>query len=105
MLDFPRRMREWLFHVMKELADREELEIKLAQKISHYETDLNKKWARAAVWKWDKKKFHVAFVLYLILLERFCDLDATHDQSVSRHELFPIRAPLLSLEHWYVMHS
>lgn len=51
MLDFPRRMREWLFHVMKELADREELDRKLVQKISHYETDLNKKWARAAVWK------------------------------------------------------
>lgn len=80
MLDFPRRMREWLFHVMKELAERQELDRKLAEKISHVESELNKKWARAAVWK-------------------FCDLDATHDQSVSRHELFPIRAPLVSLEH------
>jgi hypothetical protein len=80
MLDFPRRMREWLFHVMKELAERQEIDRKLAEKISHVESELNKKWARAAVWK-------------------FCDLDATHDQSVSRHELFPIRAPLLSLEH------
>lgn len=77
MVDFPRRMREWLFHVMKELADREELNLK-----THIETELNKKWSRAAVWK-------------------FCDLDATHDRSVSRHELFPIRAPLMSLEHWY----
>jgi len=81
MLDFPRRMREWLFHVMKELAERQELDRKFAERIPHVESELNKKWARAAIWK-------------------FCDLDATHDQSVSRHELFPIRAPLLSLEHW-----
>jgi hypothetical protein len=74
-------MREWLFHVMKELADRHELDKQLVEKLSYAESVLNKKWARAAVWK-------------------FCDLDATHDQSVSRHELFPIRAPLMSLEHW-----
>lgn len=82
MLDFPRRMREWLFHVMKELAERQELDRKYVEKIAHVETELNKKWNRAAVWK-------------------FCDLDMTNDQSVSRHELFPIRAPLISLEHWY----
>lgn len=81
MIDFPRRMREWLFHVMKELADRQELTQELVEKFSHVETELNKKWSKAAVWK-------------------FCDLDATNDRSVSRHELFPIRAPLLSLEHW-----
>jgi hypothetical protein len=34
----------------------------------------------AAIWKW-------------------CDLDREHDRSVSRHELFPIRAPLMALEH------
>lgn len=66
---------------MKELADRQELDMKLVEKMSHVETELNKKWSKAAVWK-------------------FCDLDATHDRSVSRHELFPIRAPLMSLEHW-----
>lgn len=39
------------------------------------------RWAKAAVWKW-------------------CDLDGhPHDRTVSRHELFPIRAPLMSLEH------
>lgn len=56
MLDFPRRMREWLFHVMKELADRQELDVKLAARISHVETELNTKWTRAAIWKWEK--FH-----------------------------------------------
>lgn len=81
MIDFPRRMREWLFAVMKELADRQELDKTLVEKITHHETELNKRWSKAAVWK-------------------FCDLDATHDRSVSRHELFPIRAPLMSLEHW-----
>jgi hypothetical protein len=35
----------------------------------------------AAIWKW-------------------CDLDGhPHDRVVSRHELFPIRAPLMALEH------
>lgn len=78
MIDFPRRMREWLFQVMRELADRDELNKKL---VANVDSELNKKWSRAAVWK-------------------FCDLDATQDRSVSRHELFPIRAPLMSLEHW-----
>lgn len=45
------------------------------------ETNLTKRWTNAAIWK-------------------FCDLDGhPHDRSVSRHELFPIRAPLMSLEH------
>lgn len=80
MVDFPRRMREWLFQVMKELAERDELNQEMVEKLSNSNTELNKKWSKAAVWK-------------------FCDLDATNDRSVSRHELFPIRAPLLSLEH------
>ena len=38
--------------------------------------DLSKKWTIAAVWKW-------------------CDLDGhPNDNVVSRHELFPVRAPL-----------
>ncbi|KAG5893831.1 hypothetical protein JTB14_018333 [Gonioctena quinquepunctata] len=49
MADFPRRMRDWLFNIMRDLADRQE-------------------------WK-------------------------SPDRSVSRHELFPIRAPLMALEH------
>ena len=37
---------------------------------------MTKKWTNAAVWKW-------------------CDLDGhPHDNVVSRHELFPVRAPL-----------
>ena len=42
--------------------------------------DLSKKWTNAAVWKW-------------------CDLDGhPHDNVVSRHELFPVRAPLQVLK-------
>jgi len=83
MGDFPRRMRDWLFNVMRELADRREL----SPHFFHLEREAEKssnessRAAVAAVWKW-------------------CDLDGhPHDRVVSRHELFPIRAPLMAMEH------
>lgn len=83
MADFPRRMREWLYAVMRDLAQRDELSEHYKQSLQSGDatTNLTRGWANAAVWKW-------------------CDLDGhPHDRSVSRHELFPIRAPLMSLEH------
>lgn len=83
MLDFPRRMRDWLFNVMRELADRRELSPYYTQLEREAEraTNDSRKAVVAAVWKW-------------------CDLDDhPHDRQVSRHELFPIRAPLMALEH------
>ena len=54
---------------------------------------MSKRWSNAAIWKW-------------------CDLDKTasknrtsttslqkKDNAVSRHELFPVRAPLQAMEH------
>ncbi|KAH8312678.1 hypothetical protein KR044_012130 [Drosophila immigrans] len=78
--DFPRRMRDWLFNVMRDLAERDELTEHYMQMELEAETNNTRRWANAAVWKW-------------------CDLDGDTDRSVSRHELFPIRAPLVSLEH------
>jgi len=83
MGDFPRRMRDWLFNVMRELADRRELSPHYLQMEREAESSPQEthRSAVAAVWKW-------------------CDLDGhPHDKSVSRHELFPIRAPLMALEH------
>lgn len=80
MNDFPRRMRDWLFNVMRDLAERKELPDHYLQMQMEAETNMTKRWINAAVWKW-------------------CDLDESHDHSVSLHELFPIRAPLMSLEH------
>ena len=80
MKDFPRRMRDWLFNVMRDLAERDELTEHYMQMELEAETNMTRRWANAAVWKW-------------------CDLDGDTDRSVSRHELFPIRAPLVSLEH------
>ncbi|KAF2894849.1 hypothetical protein ILUMI_11319 [Ignelater luminosus] len=81
MADFPRRMRDWLFNVMRDLADRRELTPHYLKMEREAETNLTRRWTNAAIWKW-------------------CDLDGQpHDRSVSRHELFPIRAPLMSLEH------
>jgi len=83
MSDFPRRMRDWLFNVMRELADRKELSPHYLQmeKEAERSTNDSQRSVTAAVWKW-------------------CDLDGhPHDKQVSRHELFPIRAPLMALEH------
>lgn len=81
MADFPRRMREWLYNVMRDLAQRDELSEHYKSLQLDASSNLTRGWANAAVWKW-------------------CDLDGhPHDRSVSRHELFPIRAPLMSLEH------
>lgn len=81
MADFPRRMRDWLFNIMRDLADRQELTPYYLKMEREAESNLTRRWSNAAVWKW-------------------CDLDGhPHDNSVSRHELFPIRAPLMALEH------
>ncbi|UYV74662.1 SPARC [Cordylochernes scorpioides] len=83
MEDFPRRMREWLFNIMKDLATRKELEDPYVELIpgEKDEESFSRRWVNAVIWK-------------------FCDLDtAPHDRAVSRHELFPIRAPLQAMEH------
>ncbi|XP_046393421.1 SPARC [Ischnura elegans] len=81
MADFPRRMRDWLFNIMRDLADRQELTPYYFKMEREAETNLTRRWTNAAIWKW-------------------CDLDGhPHDRTVSRHELFPIRAPLMALEH------
>lgn len=81
MSDFPRRMRDWLFNVMTDLAQSEDLPSKYKALQTEAESNITRRWTNAAIWKW-------------------CDLDGhPHDKSVSIHELFPIRAPLMSLEH------
>jgi len=81
LVDFPRRMREWLFSVMKDLSERKEIS-PYYENLKMKNNDVqSKRWSAAAVWQW-------------------CDLDKhPHDNTVSRHELFPLRAPLHSLEH------
>lgn len=81
MSDFPRRMRDWLFNIMRDMAERRELTPHYLKMEREAESNLTRRWTNAAIWKW-------------------CDLDAhDNDRFVSRHELFPIRAPLMSLEH------
>jgi len=81
MADFPRRMRDWLFNIMRDLADRQELSSHYLKMQREAETNHTLRWTNAAIWKW-------------------CDLDGhPHDRTVSRHELFPIKAPLMALEH------
>ncbi|XP_052868821.1 SPARC [Anopheles cruzii] len=81
LADFPRRMRDWLFNVMRDLASRNELPEPYMELDHEAMTNMTKRWTNAAIWKW-------------------CDLDGhPHDNTVSRHELFPIRAPLMALEH------
>lgn len=62
MADFPRRMRDWLFNVMRDMADRHDLSPHFLQMEREAEKDLSRKWANAAIWK-------------------FCDLDGhPHDR-------------------------
>jgi len=80
MEDFPRRMREWLFNVMKDLGERQQLSPLYSEMEREAEQDEHKRWVNAAIWRW-------------------CELDNhPSDSAVSRHELFPIRAPLLAME-------
>ncbi|XP_059489616.1 SPARC [Neocloeon triangulifer] len=81
MDDFPRRMRDWLFNIMRDMAERDELTQHYKEMELEAENNQTRRWTNAAIWKW-------------------CDLDGEpHDRKVSRHELFPIRAPLMALEH------
>ncbi|XP_044762181.1 SPARC [Coccinella septempunctata] len=81
MVDFPRRMRDWLFNIMRDLADRDELTSHYLKMEREAESNMTRRWTNAAIWK-------------------FCELDGNPpDRSVSLHELFPIRAPLMALEH------
>lgn len=56
MADFPRRMRDWLFNVMRDLADRRELTPHFLQMEKEAESNMTRRWTNAAIWK-------------------FCDLD------------------------------
>lgn len=63
MLDFPRRMRDWLFNIMRDMAERSELTPHYLSMEREAETNLTRRWTNAAIWKW-------------------CDLDA-HDNDRS----------------------
>lgn len=52
MADFPRRMRDWLFNVMRDMADREELSPYFLKLEREAETNLTRRWTNAAIWKW-----------------------------------------------------
>lgn len=50
--DFPRRMREWLFSVMRDMADRQILSEHYKKLEEEAEADATQKWSNAVVWKW-----------------------------------------------------
>jgi hypothetical protein len=81
MAQFPERMSDWLFQVMKELKKRRELHnLEWEELISEAENDDEKKHVYPVIWK-------------------FCDLDIKpHDKHVSHHELIPITAPVIPME-------
>lgn len=78
---FPQRMSDWLFQVMKDLNDREQLHgDDWINMLTEAESDEHLKHVYPVVWK-------------------FCDLDAKpHDKEVSHHELIPITAPVMPME-------
>lgn len=52
MSDFPRRMRDWLFNIMMDLADRQELSSYYLEMEKEAESNLTRRWVNAAIWKW-----------------------------------------------------
>lgn len=52
MMDFPRRMRDWLFNIMRDMADRQELSPHYLKLEKEAETNLTRRWSNAAIWKW-----------------------------------------------------
>ncbi|RCN33206.1 Kazal-type serine protease inhibitor domain protein [Ancylostoma caninum] len=81
MAQFPERMADWLFQVMKELKKRRELhKLEWEELIQEAEADDEKRHVYPVIWK-------------------FCDLDIKpHDKAVSHHELIPITAPVIPME-------
>lgn len=81
MLQFPERMSDWLFQVMKEMKKRQELDgPEWLSMLDEAEVDEEYKHVYPVLWK-------------------FCDLDIKpHDRTVSHHELIPITAPVIPME-------
>lgn len=52
MSDFPRRMRDWLFNIMRDLAERHELSPHYLGMEREAESNLTRRWTNAAIWKW-----------------------------------------------------
>jgi len=93
LADFPRRMREWLYHVMQELSERKELSYYYQKMEEEAEENLSRRWSNAAIWKWcDLDKG-------LVLNKTNTNNGGRSDNAVSRHELFPVIAPLKTMEH------
>jgi secreted protein acidic and rich in cysteine len=77
MMDFPRRMRDWLFNIMRDLADRHDLSPHFLKLEREAEKDLSRKWANAAIWKFCDLDGHPPDRLeefslkYLFIFEKF----------------------------------
>lgn len=52
MADFPRRMRDWLFNIMRDLADRQELPERYKKLEKEAEMNHARRWTNAVIWKW-----------------------------------------------------
>lgn len=80
---FPHRMREWLFLIMEELAERSELndrEVKVAKQAKRQkERNKDTYWYKPVFWE-------------------FCKLDRSLNGQINFVEMEPIRAPLVPLE-------
>jgi len=81
MAQFPERMADWLFQVMKDLKSRQSLHgDKWQNMLTEAQEDDTLKHVYPVIWK-------------------FCDLDKKpHDKAVTHHELIPITAPVIPME-------
>lgn len=52
MADFPRRMRDWLYNIMRDLADRKELPSHFLKMELEAVNNHTRRWMNSAIWKW-----------------------------------------------------
>jgi len=78
--EFPIRMREWLYLVMEELDEREDLSEGAHRMLEEAKGQTSRRWVLPVIWK-------------------FCELDQTGDRFMNTDELRPITAPLKPVEH------
>lgn len=88
MVDFPRRMRDWLFNIMRDLADRDELSTHYLNMEREAESNMTRRWTNAAIWKFceldgnppDRSVFHFS--------SQFLILSVGQNFNFSKFEIF-----------------
>lgn len=85
MADFPRRMRDWLFNIMRDMADRQALSPHYLKMEREAESNFTRKWVNSAIWKWcdlDEHP-HDRWALVWFFQYHWCDIATLKNHTIS----------------------